>query len=107
MGRKKKVDTEEKVVINDMELCECENNRSHHAVYSSAEYRMLSNKYNHLDNNDLAIMKIDCFFFRSESYKVLEETEFCKIVTYNTSKKLSEEPKNIVMKRRSKKDKKD
>jgi hypothetical protein len=87
MGRKKKEPVKSDVPeVNDMPLCECDDFRSHHAVFSSVEFEMLSKKYSHFDNPDLFIMRVNCFMFQDKPYTILEETENCKMVSYRKSK---------------------
>ena len=101
MPKKKEAPVIEEGEINDMNLCECADNRSHHAVFSSKQYTFLSDKYNHLDNNNLSIMRLDCNWYFSEDFEILEETEVCKIVRYG--KPAEEENKPKVIRRRRKK----
>ena len=103
MPKKKEAPVIEEGEINDMHLCECADNRSIHAVFSSKQYDFLSNKYNHMDDNNLSIMRISCNWYFSEDFEILEETEVCKIVRYKSKKELNEEPKKFKTSRRKKK----
>ena len=102
MPKKKEAPVIEEGEINDMPLCECADNRSHHAVFSSKQYDYLSNKFDHLDNNDLSIMRLDCHWYFDRDFEVLEETEVCKIVRYKSGKDVPEEPKKFKTIRRRK-----